>query len=1008
MRRTYLWALLGILLIVPGGLCLGVQGDAPSALILDEFASRSFDTSVWTAAPENLFALQSDGAARLTYEPRKNYSDRESITTTAPLPEQYVVQVNMVGGIQVVEMGPPPPPRVPPTMPIGYGTAQGPGLTGPGAIPPAAGGAAETPSELAPGLVLPPREEVFQSPMIGPGQATLTTPYGRLTPPQPTLSFSAQISQLAEEAVAREERGSITVTGHYIKPTAYAVGPQVGVALVGQNSWLSVAFRAEGDPTFADEAGISVSTSVGRNEQQIARIALPAGEWATIRLEVDGASVAVKVNEEEPIWVTLPTAPVRVQVGDLGQEDQPFSVTDKVEYLVDDVRVYAGLVADLPADDYLAAGDWFLTHQDYANAAIEFARAVLASPFSGARVALAYARAFSQGASMTLPNAEQAATESQDSFRAHYYLGCFYLDMMRYDDAATELRKALAIAPDSPQGQTWMGLTLFRLEARFPDEKLVTDSQALLHLEAAVRLLPTSAEAHQALGLCLMAARQYQNAQDELIKALEGDQGLFDARLVLTSLIDSSRLSTDQVVTNVQLLADGNPSYPRLLLALLPAAPTATPSPVAPTLQPTLASGAAPPLAGTAARTRPELPPGLVLTPEEDNYQSAYPTAGALTAPPSILPPVSAGAQPSYQEEQEVEKSDYLRRANEWRDKGMLRPAVEDYRRWMRILLSRSDFENVARCAQEMAQAYHAADLPAMEAYALYLPVEPRNREEWPKVTYYVTQEGEQFGEAVSRALAGPLTSERRAWLIYIRGIVEMATTTPEPGWRKAISDLRIVADMESWPRRGPALIHIGNCYLALNRPFLAEGAFEEALRAYQNEAKRLSQAGVPVVAWEAQRIRSGALNAAIYVNLARQQQGKEARYDTGQGLMAGLLGSAGGLSAVVTDRTLDDALAAAKRDGKQVVAIFSASWCGWSVKLDKETLTDPRVQQELRRFHVVFVDYDKEKQLDSKYGIRSVPRTLILDKSGTVLAQIVGFRDAAGFLEGIRNVPAA
>ena len=117
---------------------------------------------------------------------------------------------------------------------------------------------------------------------------------------------------------------------------------------------------------------------------------------------------------------------------------------------------------------------------------------------------------------------------------------------------------------------------------------------------------------------------------------------------------------------------------------------------------------------------------------------------------------------------------------------------------------------------------------------------------------------------------------------------------------------------------------------------------------------------------------------------------------------------AAGGLSAVVTDKTLADGFAAAKQDGKRVVAIFSApSWCGWCKKLDKETLTAPQVQEELKRFHVVFVDYDKEKALDSKYAIEGVPTTIIFDKSGRQLGEIGGFRDAARFLEEIRKVSA-
>lgn len=114
---------------------------------------------------------------------------------------------------------------------------------------------------------------------------------------------------------------------------------------------------------------------------------------------------------------------------------------------------------------------------------------------------------------------------------------------------------------------------------------------------------------------------------------------------------------------------------------------------------------------------------------------------------------------------------------------------------------------------------------------------------------------------------------------------------------------------------------------------------------------------------------------------------------------------AAGGLSAVTTDASLEAAFNAAKTDGKPVVAIFSApAWCHWCQKLAKETLTDANVQQELKKLHVVFVDFDKEKELVSKYEIQGVPETVIFDSSGNRLHDILGFRTAPDFLAEIRQ----
>jgi thiol:disulfide interchange protein len=111
------------------------------------------------------------------------------------------------------------------------------------------------------------------------------------------------------------------------------------------------------------------------------------------------------------------------------------------------------------------------------------------------------------------------------------------------------------------------------------------------------------------------------------------------------------------------------------------------------------------------------------------------------------------------------------------------------------------------------------------------------------------------------------------------------------------------------------------------------------------------------------------------------------------------------GMAAVVTDQSLGGAFAAAAKDGKPIIAIFSApSWCVWCRKLDKETLTDTKVKEELKKFRVVFVDFDKETALDSQYGISGVPTTILFNSSGKRVHDIIGFRDAGPYLDEIKQ----
>ena len=104
------------------------------------------------------------------------------------------------------------------------------------------------------------------------------------------------------------------------------------------------------------------------------------------------------------------------------------------------------------------------------------------------------------------------------------------------------------------------------------------------------------------------------------------------------------------------------------------------------------------------------------------------------------------------------------------------------------------------------------------------------------------------------------------------------------------------------------------------------------------------------------------------------------------------------------SDVTLSGAFTAAKQDGRPVVAIFTApSWCSWCRKLEAETLSDSQVKDELKRFHVVKVDYDKETALVAQYGVNGVPHTIIFDSSGIKKGEIPGFEAAADFLLDIR-----
>ena len=66
-------------------------------------------------------------------------------------------------------------------------------------------------------------------------------------------------------------------------------------------------------------------------------------------------------------------------------------------------------------------------------------------------------------------------------------------------------------------------------------------------------------------------------------------------------------------------------------------------------------------------------------------------------------------------------------------------------------------------------------------------------------------------------------------------------------------------------------------------------------------------------------------------------------------------------------------------------LAVFSASWCGPSKRFIKEI-------NEAGINNYTYIDVDKEEDLSVKFGIRSVPTTLLINNNNTVIKKWVGY----------------
>ncbi len=98
--------------------------------------------------------------------------------------------------------------------------------------------------------------------------------------------------------------------------------------------------------------------------------------------------------------------------------------------------------------------------------------------------------------------------------------------------------------------------------------------------------------------------------------------------------------------------------------------------------------------------------------------------------------------------------------------------------------------------------------------------------------------------------------------------------------------------------------------------------------------------------------------------------------------------------------------MAKAEKQGKSIFLYFGASWCGYCVKLKKETFTDNRIKAYLNEHFIsIAVDTDKRKKLARQWGVRGLPSLWFLDSDGTKINNLPGFVGADQLLSILQYI---
>lgn len=86
-----------------------------------------------------------------------------------------------------------------------------------------------------------------------------------------------------------------------------------------------------------------------------------------------------------------------------------------------------------------------------------------------------------------------------------------------------------------------------------------------------------------------------------------------------------------------------------------------------------------------------------------------------------------------------------------------------------------------------------------------------------------------------------------------------------------------------------------------------------------------------------------------------------------------------------------NEAVNISQKFNQPLILLFSADWCVYCLKLKKD------ISDNIDKFEdttICIVDIDKNKNLSKKYGVRSIPKTLVFNNQGNKIKEFNGYID--------------
>lgn len=92
-------------------------------------------------------------------------------------------------------------------------------------------------------------------------------------------------------------------------------------------------------------------------------------------------------------------------------------------------------------------------------------------------------------------------------------------------------------------------------------------------------------------------------------------------------------------------------------------------------------------------------------------------------------------------------------------------------------------------------------------------------------------------------------------------------------------------------------------------------------------------------------------------------------------------------------------ALDLSKKTSKNVYVLFSADWCTWCKKLQKDTFGDSQVKQKMNGYILCYVDTDKQRDIANKYNVSGIPHYVVVGPTGNTVKSGSGYKAPQEFL---------